>query len=63
MSSDPRDPYREWSVADRSNAGRDPDQRDGCRRYDEDWESSDRAYAQWRCGGDYSDPEPDGRFH
>lgn len=57
-----RDPYREWSPEDRSEAWRERDY-DGCRRYDEDFESSDRAYDNWRNGGDFSDPNPDGRFH
>lgn len=57
------DPYREWSYQDRVDARWDDDQRDNCRRYDEDSESSDRAYDSYRNGGDFSDPNPDGRFH
>jgi len=57
-----RDQYREWSSADRSDAWRDSDI-DGCRKYDEDSESSDRAYDKYRNGGEFSDPNPDGRFH
>lgn len=56
-----RDPYREWSPEDRSDAWRDGD-REGCRRYDEDFESSERAYDNWRNGGDFRDPYPDNRF-
>ena len=59
----PRDPYREWSSADRSDAGHDPELREACRKYDEDSESSDRAYVRWRNGKDFSDPNHDGRFH
>ena len=57
-----RDPYREWSSVDRSNAWREGDI-DGCKQYDRDYESSDRAYDNYRAGGDFSDPNPDGRFH
>ena len=57
-----RDTYREWSYADRCDAWRDGD-RDGCRQYDRDSESSDRAYDNYRNGGEFSDPDPDGRFH
>jgi hypothetical protein len=56
-----RDPYREWTPADRSDAWRSGDY-EGCRRYDDDLESSDRAYDNWRNGGDYQDPEPGNRF-
>lgn len=56
-----RDPYRDWTPADRSDAWRNGD-RDGCRRYDDDRESGDRAYDQWRNGKDFQDPEPDKRF-
>lgn len=58
----PRDPYREWSYQDRCDASRDGD-REGVRQYDRDSESGDRAYDNWRNGGDFSDPDPDGRFH
>lgn len=57
-----RDPYREWSPEDRTDAWIEGD-RVGCRKYDQDFESSDRAYDNWRNGGDFSDPDPDGRFH
>lgn len=56
-----RDSYRDWTSSDRSDAWRDRDL-DGCRRYDEDFESSERAYDQWRSGGAFEDPEPDNRF-
>ncbi len=64
--SDPnhsRDPYREWSYSDRVEAGRDPELRSECRRYDNDSESSERAYDNWRSGGDFADSDPDGRFY
>ena len=57
-----RDSYREWSSEDRSDAWRDGDA-EGCRQYDDDFESSNRAYDNWRNGGDFSDPNIDGRFH
>jgi hypothetical protein len=60
--STPRDPYREWSYYDRVDARWDPDQRENCRRYDEDSKSSDRAYENYLNGGDYADPDPDERF-
>lgn len=56
-----RDPYREWSYQDRQDAYRDGD-REGCRKYDEDRDSGDRAYENWRNGGDFQDHEPDNRF-
>lgn len=56
-----RDPYRDWSPADRQDAWRDGD-REGCRRYDDDRDSSDRAYDEWRNGGDFRDPEDGHRF-
>ena len=56
-----RDVYREWSPSDRSEAWRDGDYY-GCRRYDRDLESSDRAYDEWKSGGEFCDPEPDNRF-
>ena len=62
MSRERRDPYREWSPSDRSDAWRNGD-REGCDKYDRDSESSDRAYENYRNGGDFSDPNPDGRFH
>jgi len=62
MSSGPRDPYREWSYQDRCDARHDPDQREAVRKYDRDAESSDRAYDSYRGGGDFADPDPDGRF-
>jgi hypothetical protein len=59
----PQYPYREWSYADRLEARRDPDQRENCRRYDDDSASSDRAYEEWQRGKEFSDPDPNGRFH
>ena len=56
-----RDVYREWSYQDRCDAFRNGD-REGCRQYDDDRDSSERAYQNWRNGGDYVDPEPDHRF-
>lgn len=46
-----RDVYREWSYQDRIEAYRDGD-REGCRQYDEDRDSGDRAYENWCNGGD-----------
>ena len=57
-----KDVYREWSYADRCEAFQEGD-RKGCQQYDQDSESSDRAYDNWLSGGDFSDPDPDGRFH
>lgn len=57
-----KDYYREWSYQDREDAWRGGD-RDGCRKYDDDSDSSDRAYENYRNGGEFSDPDPDGRFH
>lgn len=57
-----KDPYREWSYHDRVDAWKEGDY-ENCRKYDEDYESSERAYENWRNGGEYSDPDPDGRFH
>ena len=56
-----RDPYREWSPSDRSEAWRDGDL-EGCRQYDQDRDSGDRTYDNWRNGGDFQDNEPDNRF-
>lgn len=56
-----RDTYREWSPEDRSDAYRSGDY-EGCRQYDRDFESSERAYDNWRDGGDFIDPFPDERF-
>ena len=58
----PYDPYRDWSYQDRCDACRDGDIKN-VDRYDADSESSDRAYDQWRRGGPFADPNPDGRFH
>ena len=55
------DPYRDWSYADRRDAW-DNREYEGCRKYDEDSESSDRAYENWRNGGSFQDPDPNGRF-
>lgn len=65
MNNIPRDPYREWSYNERSEARRSDDRemREAARRADADSESSDRAYENWRTGGDFTDPNPDGRFH
>lgn len=60
--SDYTDPYRDWSYSDRCDAYRDGD-RDNVNKYDADSESSDAAYESWKNGGDFSDPNPDGRFH
>ena len=57
------DPYRDWSPSERSEHGHADERREECRRYDEDRESSDRAYAEWGSGGEFSDPNPAGRFH
>lgn len=57
-----KDPYREWSYQNRKDA-RERGDREGCRKYDEDAESSDRAYQNWLNGNDFRDPDPDGRFH
>jgi len=57
-----RDPYREWGPGERTDAYRNGDY-EGCRKYDDDFESSERAYDNWRDGGDFSDPNPGGRFH
>ena len=56
------DPYREWTSGDRTDAWQDGDY-EGCERYDNDFDSSDRAMENWRNGGDFSDPDPEGRFH
>lgn len=61
MTNRKRDPYREWTPEDRSNAWRDGD-RDGCRQYDRDRDSGDRAYDNWRNGGEFVDPHQDKRF-
>ena len=57
-----RDCYRDWTSEDRTDAWRNGDY-EGCRQYDRDFESSERAYDNWRDGGDFSDPNEDGRFH
>lgn len=56
-----RDPYRDWSLDDRHEAWENGDYY-GCDKYDSDRESGDRAYENWRNGGDFEDPEPDSRF-
>lgn len=63
MNAEPQDPYREWSYSDRCDARRHHDQRENCRKYDEDSASSDRAYAEYLNGKEFSDPDLDGRFH
>lgn len=57
-----KDPYRDWTSEDRTDAWRNGDH-NGCRQYDQDFESSERAYDNWRNGGEFSDPQEDGRFH
>lgn len=57
-----KDPYREWTYNDRTEAYRNRDY-EGCRKYDNDFASSDRAYENWKSGGDFSDPDSEGRFH
>ena len=56
-----RDVYREWSYSDRVEAYRNGDY-EGCRQWDDDFDSSERAYENWRNGGDFEDPQPDHRF-
>lgn len=56
-----RDVYREWSLNDRNESYRQGDY-EGCRQYDRDRESGDRAYENWRNGVDFQDPNPDERF-
>jgi len=65
MSTVPNDPYRAWSYDERREArySDDPDIRNSARQADKDFESSERAYESWRNGGDFSDPDRDGRFH
>jgi hypothetical protein len=58
----PRDPYREWTYQDRREAWEKGD-RETCRKYDEDLASSDRAYENYKNGGEFSDPDERGRFH
>lgn len=60
-----RDIYREWSYHDRCDA-RDEGGYENRRlvdQWDRDSESSDRAWENCMRGGDFSDPDPDGRFH
>lgn len=57
-----KDVYRDWTSEDRTQAYKDGD-REGCRQYDNDFDSSDRAYDSYRNGGEFSDPNPEGRFH
>lgn len=56
-----RDVYRDWSYQDRQDAWREGDY-EGCRRYDDDRDSGDRAYDNWRSGGEFEDPEEGHRF-
>lgn len=56
-----KDVYRDWSPEDRTDAWQKGDY-DGCRRYDDDFDSSQRAYEQWHNRGEFQDPEPDHRF-
>ena len=60
---DPIDSYREWSYQERCDAWDDPESRENVEKYNRDSESSDRAYDNWRAGLDFSDPDPEGRFH
>lgn len=59
------DPYRDWSYDERKEArdSYDPEMREAARQADRDFESSERAYDEWRNGGEFNDPNPDGRFH
>lgn len=58
----PRDTYREWGPSERTDAWLNGD-REGCYQYDRYFESSDRAYENYRNGGDFTDTNTDGRFH
>ena len=55
------DPYRDLSPSDRREAWKNGDY-ESCRRYDRDFESSQRAYENWISGGVFRDYEPDERF-
>jgi hypothetical protein len=57
-----RDYYREWSYQDRCYA-RDNREREAVKQWDRDSESGEAAYQQWRNGNEFSDLNPDGRFH
>lgn len=57
-----RDYYREWSYADRCDASREGNY-EAVEQWDRDNESSNNAYDNWRNGGEYSDPDYNGRFH
>ena len=57
-----KDYYREWSYQDRCDA-RDRGEMDAVRQWDRDSDSSNAANQEWRQGGDFSDPNPEGRFH
>jgi len=56
------DYYRDWSYSDRCDA-RDRGDSEAVRQWDRDSESSERAYDRYRNGHEFSDPDPDGRFH
>jgi hypothetical protein len=56
-----RDYYREWSYQDRCDA-RDRGECEAVSQWDRDYESSERAYQNWRNGGDFQDNVPDERF-
>ena len=56
------DYYRQWSYLDRCEA-KDRGEYKAVDQWDRDSESSDRAYERWLNGKDFSDPDPDGRFH
>lgn len=64
MKNIPNDPYRDWSFPERRDAFRsdDYDVRQAAHQAQEDSDSGDRAYENWRNGGDFVDPEPDNRF-
>lgn len=55
------DVYREWSYLDRCDA-RDRGETEAVRQWDRDSESSERAYENWKNGGDFRDSFPDERF-
>jgi len=56
-----RDVYREWSYQDRLDNYRDKNF-DDCRKYDNDRDSGERAYEEWRNGGNFEDPIEGNRF-
>lgn len=56
-----KDYYREWSYQDRCEA-RERGEYQAVEQWDRDSESSERAYSNWRNGGDFRDNVPDERF-